>query len=380
MILHVFDSQTAFVKTGISCFESVTQDNEYWIFGDKAISDHSIAVGRIRSIGLPGRAVSKLLHEQISQFSLVIFHGILNENIWLLKILRRRKYNIKIAWIIYGAEFTLGHLKPAIFLLPQTRVVYYRIAPYRLLFFPHRLIKRILGSDISVLMKSVDFAMHFMPEEVEFANKLFKCQFDMHWFSYVTIEKFIGNSLMNARVKTEGDILIGNSASYTSNHADIFRVLSGIHTTQLKNIVVPLGYGSKKYARYVNDLGKKLFGKRFIPLNSYLPREAYDEIMLSCSVVIMNHCRQQALGNIIVALWIGARVFLSKNVSTYIFLKRMGIHVFSIEDDFLGTSEPDLSSLSNTLIEENRKVIRELFNEKDYHKKVKNSLDKINKL
>lgn len=41
-----------------------------------------------------------------------------------------------------------------------------------------------------------------------------------------------------------------------------------------------------------------------------MPLAEYSKVISSCGVVVMNHVRAQALGNIIAALWSGSRLFL----------------------------------------------------------------------
>ena len=48
----------------------------------------------------------------------------------------------------------------------------------------------------------------------------------------------------------------------------------------------------------------------------------------------MYHIRQQALGNIYMALYLGLRVFLNKKSVTYKYLIEQGMIIFDLEKDF----------------------------------------------
>ena len=78
--------------------------------------------------------------------------------------------------------------------------------------------------------------------------------------------------------------------------------------------------------------GTRLFGDRFLPLAEFIDPHEYAEILASVDVAVMNHDRQQAVGNIALNLMHGNRVFLRKTVTTYEFFKSLGGNVFPTED------------------------------------------------
>ena len=76
------------------------------------------------------------------------------------------------------------------------------------------------------------------------------------------------------------------------------------------------------------------------------------------------HERQQAMGNIYTALNMGCKVFLSNTSPVFTFLKKLGVYVYSIQND-LSTSE-----INTPLTEEekshNRNIIYSMYNEKQF--------------
>ena len=64
-----------------------------------------------------------------------------------------------------------------------------------------------------------------------------------------------------------------------------------------------------------------------------MPLSDYTKLMQTCKVVIMNHYRQQAVGNIISAVYLGAKVFLNKENSAYLYLKGLGCPIYEITED-----------------------------------------------
>ena len=127
-------------------------------------------------------------------------------------------------------------------------------------------------------------------------------------------------------------ILIGNSATLSNNHLDIFETIKGVEN----RLIVPLSYGAYGYKDYRNIVffkGKKIFGKNLKIIDSFLSIEEYDKVLLSCNTMIMYHLRQQALGNIYKGLYLGLRIFLNKKSITYKYLIDLGMIVFDLEKD-----------------------------------------------
>ena len=56
------------------------------------------------------------------------------------------------------------------------------------------------------------------------------------------------------------------------------------------------------------------------------------KLLQSCGNVIMGHIRQQALGNIVAMLYVGAKLYFYKDSVTYTFFKNHGFTVFTIEE------------------------------------------------
>lgn len=167
-------------------------------------------------------------------------------------------------------------------------------------------------------------------EEIEFykENKIIREDTSFIKFGYYPIEYFTANIDENAELGN--DIMIGNSSSLTNNHLEVFEKLKTLEVE--KNIVVPLSYGDKKLAKILIDEGKKMFGKQFKPITDFMPLDDYTRLIQSCGIVIMNQYRQQAVGNIITAVYLGVKVFLDKRNTIYQYLKSNGCHIYSLDD------------------------------------------------
>lgn len=173
-------------------------------------------------------------------------------------------------------------------------------------------------------------------------------------FSYYTAEDYNIDKQLN---NTETKVLIGNSATASNNHLEVFDILK--QKSQDFTIVCPLNYGDMDYARKIEAKGRELFKTKFKPLTDFLPLEHYNEVQAQCSIVIMNHYRQQAAGNLIAALLLGSKIFMSKHSPLYRHFKSIGLNLFTVEHDLL--KENSLRQLSAVSIEENRKIIHNFY-------------------
>ena len=154
------------------------------------------------------------------------------------------------------------------------------------------------------------------------------------------------------------NILIGNSASNTSNHLD---ALIALRTHIIgRKIIVPLGYGSSRYRKFINLAGRAILKDQYSPINVRLPLPEYHQQLLSCNVMIFNHTRAQGLGNIVFGVWAGHKIFLRKSNPIFSYLIDLGIKVFPIESTWTVDS---FESLPVNWQEKNRKIIELQYNE-----------------
>lgn len=162
---------------------------------------------------------------------------------------------------------------------------------------------------------------------------------------------------INEEINLKGNnILIGNSADITNNHLDVFDFISKMSFSG--NLIVPLSYaGNYKYKNKILEEGKKLFGDKFIPLLDFMPYEEYKDIVKTCSICIYFHERQQAMGNIYMALWNGCSVYLSYTSIAYRFLKDEGFILYSLQE-CLHINKLEYK-ISRDEVLHNRKLLRE---------------------
>ena len=122
-------------------------------------------------------------------------------------------------------------------------------------------------------------------------------------------------------------IQVGNSANPTNNTIEIIRYLSKNRSGKCL-VFCPVSYGDEEYAKTVIDYGKKELGGRFFPMTTFLDREQYASFVASVDILIMNHQRQQGLGNVFSYLYLGKKVYIRRDNSSFQFFEEHGIKVY----------------------------------------------------
>ena len=79
------------------------------------------------------------------------------------------------------------------------------------------------------------------------------------------------------------------------------------------------------YANYISKVGEQYFGRKFNAIRDFMPLEEYNKFLLSADVFIYGNWRQEAVGNILIALFIGGKVFLDEKNPLLKFYKDKGL-------------------------------------------------------
>lgn len=276
----------------------------------------------------------------------------------------------RFVWIGWGADYYHLIRERGQLLLPETRERFARIVPGKGPMTPiqkaARLFPRALRHPFRTAaqvrlqwrqrrfdagrpdeLRLLDRVSYFAPvlredyDAIKDANPGFHSQF-LQW-NYWTAGMGL---LEGAPVESPAarDILLGNSATPENNHLEAMRLIERAADCD-RRIICPLSYGIPAYASMISDEGERMFGGRFVPLVDYMATAPYLETLRGCSVAAMNHLRQQAMGNIIMMLWLGARVFLNHQNPINKAMASIGVDVYDIRElpDYLKQNEERLS-------------------------------------
>lgn len=203
----------------------------------------------------------------------------------------------------------------------------------------------------------------------DFFNVKKQFNIDYKWsnFSYYTYEDYVINSDVELN---ENRIQVGNSATFSNNHLEVFSLFEQLQVKA--EIFCPLNYGDENYAKCIKDKGNSIFGSNFEALLEFLPLQDYNNLQASCGIVIMNHFRQQAAGNIICALINGSKVFMSNRSPLFNHFKSLGISIFCIEEDL--KSKKDLKLLTKQEIKTNKVILQSYYSRQNIINALKASI------
>lgn len=257
--------------------------------------------------------------------------------------------HIKIGWGFWGADFFSKHKSISSLYLDDLNFKYFlKYGTFNsernaISNFFKRIKYRFWGNHIyekEVRIKKefagkINFLLHFNPLDAELINQVFRSNIEYKFFFYYDINYSdlaisqpdavkIGKSSIG--FSDHKVLFLGNSASLSNNHLSILNSLS-IFDKEKFLIVSPLSYGDFNYANCVISHANKLFGSSFIPIKEYLSKEKYSNYLSSADVIIMNHIRSEAAGNVFMLLAMGKKIFLHGESNLYKFLIDNHVHV-----------------------------------------------------
>ena len=205
------------------------------------------------------------------------------------------------------------------------------------------------------LDKKIDFVVCNSEDEFELFCKYVRfsrCKGRLN-YQYYPVEDTLGE-LMDLKLHGNS-IIIGNSANPTNNHEYILQLLEGVSYGERK-VYVPLNYSRlADYVRVIEDKYSTLPG--VVILNDFMPLDDYHRLLADCSTFIYGHFRAEAWGNIMVALYLGGKVYVSKHSILPAYLNSLGCKFFTTED--LGTTFQE--ELSEEEMNRNRRIVMKNF-------------------
>lgn len=363
MVLHVL-SDDKFTDYAIKQFQAEEMQSEMVVIPSGAC--HSFKrCDKLKIISYPSPQFTELL-TNLGSYSGIVLHGLFWP--YCEDIINATPNNTKIAWYFWGGEL---YSRPDVeysFLAPITRLLYNihrrknnkRVATQHIWQLPLELYKRI------------DFCLTGEQEEYEFAKAYTHSSMQFLWYTCYSLEDTIGE-LITYRSSGK-NILFCNSAALETNIFDASIWLqkpSYRKHMKGRSLIVPLSYGSPWIKNLMLKIGPLLF-KDFIPLIDFLPRNEYNKIMLDCSTLILPYYSPAGQGNIITALWLGMRVYLSEKSIAFNFFKRIGVEIYSLERDF---AKYGCESMLEEHVQKNKKVLVEMFSANHVYGSAKRLID-----
>lgn len=301
---------------------------------------HSIIVFSDHYTDSDGNNIPRsVLLNKISNCETLFIHFMDIEKARLLNQVNKRP---KVVWFMWGGDgYHLGKFYNN-FLLPKTKALKWKLG------FKHfwkggwkNLSKMLLGSlsdyiypnnEVLKAIHKADFIVPVIPQDYKLLTSRYDIKAKLFHLNYVN-DAFVSHPEVH---DVHGkNILLGNSAHYSNNHIE---AIDKIASENLENrqVIIPLSYGDKIYGRYIKKYACDLLGEHVRVLDSYLPLDEYRTLINSCDTVIMNQCRQQAVGNLIIALWFEKTIYLNKKSGLFDYMKDNKFYILDIDEYHIG--------------------------------------------
>lgn len=371
MFLHLI-SDEKFVDDIITFFERIFPAKNHFVFlTSYSGKDHKNCFGHIDILQITelNGVFYKELLKKTRAYEGIFIHYL---DFTKVKFINANSKDINFVWMIWGGDaYKLLHeykiydnntLK-ILENIDQQNHNKYKLIIFRFFRFAFKLKARYKKYYINKAIRRIKYCTTILPEEYEIFSRELPLKAINIPFNY-GIKNYFNPSVISSEIPE--NILIGNSGLPSNNHLSVFHLLTKLKTGYRK-IVVPLSYGDRSYIEHIKKEGENMFGNKFHPLIDHLPYPDYAKILSSCSVGFMNHYRQQGMGNIIILLWFGARLYLRQENPAYKYLCRNGLKIFSINDD-----EITLDNLTNEEKLNNKMIIEKLYNQQLIEERARN--------
>ncbi|QCQ20827.1 TDP-N-acetylfucosamine:lipid II N-acetylfucosaminyltransferase [Desulfoglaeba alkanexedens] len=356
MFLHIVHDEK-FIDAAYRIFEEASPgENAFILFSEKKPLRY-IKKTPIQFVGRFAFLNRNFLNS-LKNYEAIFFHFLTEQD---MQLLARADKSVKFVWIGWGADYYDLIVGDRTKLFKQKTLAFYGT---QLIDDQKQTMKSKLKKIIKPLIyKNIDKRdivnriSYFAPVIDEDYLLLQQALPDfrpayLSW-NYGTLEddmlKGFGGSMVGGN-----NILVGNSASYENNHLDVFAILSNVHLG-FRKVLCPLSYGDQQYGEAVVKEGEKIFGNNFVPIRNFMPIKEYVSLVSSCSSVLMGHLRQQAVGNIIIMMYLGAKIFLDKRNPVYNFFNKKCAIIFNLDDFNAETLNKELTLEE---IETNRQILK----------------------
>lgn len=276
-----------------------------------------------------------LFQKNVYRAEKIYLHGLFNPIVvlflflqpWLLK---------KCNWIIWGGD-----------------LYFYQIPKLTLKSKAYEFMRAVCIKKISKIITSIDGEYDLAKEFYQTKAKIIKARYPL------AIDLSYLDSLYTLKKENKKVlILLGNSGDPSNNHIEVLEALSKFKEKQIE-IICPLSYGgSKKYKESVIKMGKTNFENKFTPLLEFLDKKKYENILSQIDIAVMAHNRQQAMNNMRSLLYIGKKVYLKKETTSYSHFSKEGIKIFDFANIKMESFE-EFIDINSTDAMENRKILKE---------------------
>ena len=314
------------------------QEHRLFIETHRAISDYSVEIDNNPASSLfnCNNDLSSILNECLKdEVDMVIFHGIFFD--WQKKLIKSIGENKHIGWVIWGGD------------------LYNPIKNNELKNIPSHLISSVHTS----VKGDRDLFSKYYGKVAEFD------------FAY-PYPGLYGEISQNFPKKTEKRIIVGNSGDSSNNHIHILEELAKKKDIGDYRIILPVSYNFlEDYRTAIKNHIAKLGLERQVTFHDkFISPIEYLDFMASSEIFIAGHDRQQAMGNILMSLYLGNTTIFKKNITIHgneesnpgwRFIEETGLKPTSFQEFCEVDKLKSITNSSNDQMKNNQKIINDLF-------------------
>lgn len=246
----------------------------------------------------------KVLSRWMAQSEKIIVHGLYN-SVDFLVFLRCRPWHLKkVHWAIWGHDLHS-------YALPRNHWKAH----------VHEVLRK-------SIFRSIRNVIAWMPGDFDLAQRVYRMKARYHPVVYPGIVQLDFTPKDSSNHKGSRTIQVGNSADPANRHLELFDLLARMNLSDV-NVFCPLSYGNMDYAKQVSEQGRKLFGDRFRPLETTVSLDEYMKMLSSVDLAIMNYRTQKGLGNAIILLSLGKKLYLPADTTpSRYFSEYLGLSIY----------------------------------------------------
>ncbi len=264
-----------------------------------------------------------------ARVSCVYIHFLTDDKI---KFIRKIPKSIPVCWCVYGGDLYNRYLRYFGFeiLYRERKMSLSEVLLYKL-------VSLVRTFEFRYILKRIRWfcAMSCDYKLIQKYNIKGYESINVSTFSY-TMREIMGD-LYDAPFCTGDSLVVGNSASYTNNHLYSLKFISKLNLGGYK-VVLPLAYGGdSKYIIDIKNYYSNTLHTEVVFNETFVDLHEYNAGLQNAYAFVFGNWRQEALGNIVVALYLGKKVYISTKNPLYEDLKSDGFIIYpleSIEESF----------------------------------------------
>ncbi len=281
----------------------------------------------------------------------VIWHGLMYGGKKMLPLFIYRKLRKKSVWIMRGLDLYNWECKGK------------RGVKYAFINYMNRFIRKHMSYVVSILPTD---------EKVyrEQFGKRVPCICVPYPFSKDAFQEMDAFDNTKERPNGKTFILVGNNAYTFNRHLMALDSIQKFSKEDIK-LFIPLSYGNTWYdadmdykAKVIDSLEENFGKENYEILYKLIDPKEYNKFLMNMDIALMPSNRQNALGNILRLLYVGNKVYLTKDNPMFQWFLEQGVEIFDIDDIEHMTFEEFKKLPSNN----NAKWVREHFHPDNNYK------------